>query len=287
MLKTLTVAIALLALLLAAPATASAWANGPRGDGFGTHDWLLERAVTVDKGRGQAGWLDLDVALKATDDPDTRLHDTVNHVYDTTERPVYGNAPGRVAELYARAVAQLRAGDARGASETIGLMSHYYTDVNNPLHTDQTDAEHKIHARYEAKVLNYTNGPGENAGWVTARTFVRVIDPAEFTRQAAAAAAPSYSALVSEFSSRGFDTRVRDITRASLDRAANGLADLIGSAELDAKGAAGDAGDPAGGDAGPDPPPSGPGSTSPCPGPALLAAGLVLGGTAVVRRRGR
>jgi hypothetical protein len=266
----LLVATVCIAVLLGAPAAARAWANGPKGDGFGTHDWLLYRANEIARAQGH-GWLEFTAAQPLTDDPDTQLHDTVNHVYDITDTPGYGSAPERVAKLFDRAVLQLRAGDRAGASRTVGLLSHYYTDINNPLHSDQSAAEERMHQRYEQKVNQYTDHADENAAWVTAKPFILVTDPAAFTREAAAEAAPSYTSLVTEYDARGFDTRVRDITRASLDRAANGLADLIGSVEVQA--GRGGPGTAAAGKA-PGPAPAG------CPGPAMLAFGLVAGGAA-------
>jgi hypothetical protein len=56
-------------LLGAAPA--GAWSNGVEGpNSFGTHDWILKKAI---KAAGKkASWVRLRVALRATDDPDTK-----------------------------------------------------------------------------------------------------------------------------------------------------------------------------------------------------------------------
>jgi len=93
-------ALAVFALLLL-PAAALGWANGTGGaGGFGTHDWILQEADRL-AAQNDAGWVDLDVALPHTDDPDTVFHDFYYHVYDTTGGDVYGGAPKKVALYYA------------------------------------------------------------------------------------------------------------------------------------------------------------------------------------------
>jgi hypothetical protein len=230
--RAVAVTATLLLALSAGASPASAWSNGPGGDGFGTHDWVLYEANRIASAQGHR-WLDWTAAQPMTDDPDTKLHDTYHHVYDVTESP-YGDSPKRVAQLYSEAVRQLKARDRAGASRTVGLLAHYYADTCNPLHTDQTPAEQGVHQDYESAVENETDGIGKNAAWVRARPFLRVTDPAAFTAQAAATANVSYARLVSEFDRAGFDPQVATITRSSLDLAANGLAAIIGSIQLDA-----------------------------------------------------
>ena len=53
------VAVVVALALLALPAAAQAWCNGPNGaDGFGTHDWILQEAEHLAQSKG-AGWVDL------------------------------------------------------------------------------------------------------------------------------------------------------------------------------------------------------------------------------------
>ncbi len=227
-----TAALALALLLatvagLAMPARAWAWANGPdHGNGFGTHDWILDEGLTIAGTRGGGGWVDKAVALAATDDPDTQLHDYVNHVYQTTGH-VYGSAPARVQAVFDQAVAQLRAGDRAGASVTLGLLAHYYGDVCNPLHTDQTAAEEKIHSRYETRVGRDTSQPGQNAAWVVPAPEAPATDEAARTVAAAAHAHLSYAELVADYSANGYDSRVQAITAESLSDAVNGVAAIV------------------------------------------------------------
>ena len=53
------------------------------------------RGRTASPSRAATHWLRLGAALRATDDPDTRLHDTYHHVYDVWGT-TYGDAPDRV-----------------------------------------------------------------------------------------------------------------------------------------------------------------------------------------------
>ena len=213
--------------LLALPAVAQAWCNGPSGaDGFGTHDWILQEAERLAAGKG-AGWVDLKVALPHTDDPDTVFHDFYYHVYDVWGSSHYGNAPKKVALYYAKALKARKAGNTAAASRYVGIMAHYFGDLGNPLHTDQCAAEDDIHSKYESDAQDSTDEVGENSAWVrfdgyTARTSV-----AGFTKRVAAASHKHYSTLVDDYAASGMTPAVLSITAKRLGAAANGLADLI------------------------------------------------------------
>lgn len=210
------------------------WSNGSTGgDSFGTHDWILRQADRLAVAGG-VSWLDRAVGEAATDDPDLVLHDTYHHVYDIWGS-TYGDAPRRVQELYDETVQQLRDGDREGASRTFGLLSHYYSDVCQPLHTDQCPAEDAIHDRYELAAQRYTDDPGENDSWVVSDGLRQVPDAAGATEQAAVSSHASYDLLVGEFAAQGMDTRVLLITEQSLNRAANDLAGLMATAARDAQ----------------------------------------------------
>jgi len=226
------VAVALLACLLV-PALVG-WSNGPDGgQGFGTHDWILYEASRLAVAEGVT-WLDWSVAQPVTDDPDMVLHDTYHHVYDIWGS-AYGDAPTRVQALYDETVQDLRAGDRVSASRSFGLLSHYYSDICNPLHTDQCVAEEAIHSRYEQLAQTYTDQPDENREWVVPDGLQQITDVTAETEQAAATSHQSYVSLVTEFAAAGMDAQVVSITRMSLSRAANDLADLMFSAAHDAQ----------------------------------------------------
>jgi hypothetical protein len=213
-------------VLLALPAGALAWSNGPDGpNSFGTHDWVLKEADRL-AARKNAGWVRLKVALPRTDDPDTVFHDTYYHVYDVWGTR-YGNAPKKVALYYAKALRARKAGKWKLASKYVGLMAHYYADVCNPLHTDQTVAEEAIHSAYEQAAQEYTDAPGENRAWVRFDGYTATKNVTAFAKNAARASHKQYSALVSGYVAAGMSPAVVAITAKSMNRAANGLADLI------------------------------------------------------------
>ncbi len=207
-------------------AQAHAWSNGPEaGNGFGTHDWVLTEAQRLATARG-ADWLDLTGALPLTDDPDTRFKDFAHHLVDIPNG-IVGTAPGRITYLYQSALAALAAGDARAAGVDVALLSHYYADICNPLHTGRSVAERRMHTSYERAVGRLTDTIGENRSWVTADGFERVTNIRARALASATRTKRSYATLVSAYRSRGFNATVRKITRLSLRRAANELADII------------------------------------------------------------
>lgn len=228
------VRIACLALVavIAAQAPAFGWSNGPSyGAGFGTHDWVMYKAIEI-AGSRDATWVNIEIALAATDDPDMVLRDTYYHVYDVWGSP-YGNSPAKVAECYAGAVASLKAGDWATASHLVGLLSHYYSDTCNPLHTDQTPEEDSMHSSYESAVDDTTTSTGSLPGWVVDDGHSHVTDVAAQTRNAAAFAHGNYSALVSGYRAGGLGG-VQSITRTHLNQAANDIGDIIKSIQEDA-----------------------------------------------------
>lgn len=218
---------ALAVTLLITPASAWGWANGPSsGEGFGTHDWIVFQANTIAVSRG-ASWVDINVAMSASDDPDTSFHDTYYHCYDIWGS-TYGNSPAKVAECYGNAMSSLKAGDRVSASYYLGLLSHYYSDTCNPLHTDQTAAEDSMHSAYESAVDNITTSFGSLPGWVTDNGYAGVVNPTTLTQNAASVAHADYDALVSGYIAGG-RSAVDPITRARLNQAANDIADIIKS----------------------------------------------------------
>jgi hypothetical protein len=216
--------VCLAALLL--PSGAAAWSNGGKdGNGFGTHDWILREAARLATQQG-AGWVILKVAEPRTDDPDTQFHDSYYHVYDVWGSH-YGDAPKKVMLYYGKALAARNAGDWTAASKYAGIMAHYYGDICNPLHTDQTSAEDRMHSSYETAAQKYTDGKGENSNWVTFDGYRATTDVVAFTRNTAAGGHTMYTALVKGYNGSGMSPAVLTITRKAMDRAANGLADLL------------------------------------------------------------
>ena len=221
-------AVVLLGLLLALPASALAWANGPNyGNGFGTHDWILSQAERLAASKG-AGWVRLSVALPHTDDPDTVFHDFYYHVYERWNGHNYGNAPLKVDAWYAKALTARKQGNWRAASIDIALLSHYLSDICQPMHTDQMSLEEKVHAAYESKVDDITSSARSVTWWVTFDGYQAPTDVQRLAIGAATASHRDYYALVTDYAAGGWSNpTVQSITRRSLNRAVNDLADLI------------------------------------------------------------
>jgi len=235
--RTRAICCAVLALLVLAvfPAAAFGWCNGPDGPNtFGTHDWVLKEANRL-AAKKHAGWVRLSVALPRTDNPDTIFHDTWYHCYDVWGSH-YGNAPRKVAYYYGKALAARKVGHWRAASRFVGLMAHYYADICNPLHTDQSDAEEAIHSAYETAAQDYTDAPGENRAWVKFNGYTATTNVVRYTKRKAKASHTLYAQLVADYVASGMSAGVVTITQKSMNRAANGLADLIISIKRKVKG---------------------------------------------------
>jgi hypothetical protein len=210
------------------PAAALGWANGPNGgNGFGTHDWILAQADRLAASKG-AGWVNLKVALPHTDDPDTVFHDFYYHVYERWNGHNYGNAPVKVAAWYAKALAARKAKNWQAASVDVGILSHYLADLCQPMHTDQTALENTVHARYEDVVDNITTSASAVKSWAQFDGYQAPGNVQSFAVGVASASHKDYHVLVTDFAAGGWtNATVQAITRRSLNRAANTLADLI------------------------------------------------------------
>jgi hypothetical protein len=222
--------IALALALCAGPSAqaAFAWANGPDfGDGFGTHDWVLDEALRLAGTDGE--WVDYEEAMLATDDPDNlgRL-DYLNHIYNLTRTGC--GAPQRVGDLYYEAVTAYAQGDRVTASRALGELSHYYADICQPYHTvwDPSDVRVPIeHLRYELAVDDYHRHSGNASSWIAERSREPVDDARAATVRAARAARADYASLKAAVRESSHSAASGAITRRRLSRAANDLADMI------------------------------------------------------------
>jgi hypothetical protein len=180
----------------------------------------------------QANWICRDVALRATDDPDTidgldHASGTWWHVYDVWG-DAYGEAPEAVAVWFHRAERRLRSGNDCAASRALGIVAHLVGDIAQPMHTDGSlDAEDRVHSPYESDVDARSQAGDE------VYTFhfdgIDRASPRSRTVAVARLAHGSYRMLVTMYDANGYDSRVDRITQRQLDRAANAVADLIAS----------------------------------------------------------
>lgn len=228
--RTFLTSILVALLLMTGVQQALAWANGglgsdgKRGNGIGTHDWVLARALVIAGSDG--AWVNRLTAYRATDDPDT--YNLPYHAY----REYGGGAPYMVAYYYHKAVVAYRAGDYAAASKNLGVMSHFYSDITQPFHTARAaQSYNRLHVSYEADVGNLQHKTSNVTSWVTPRTYIPVTDVREKTIAAAKYSRARFPALLRNYKASRQVTRgtTSTITRQVLSRAANDLADIIRS----------------------------------------------------------
>ncbi len=205
------------------------WANGgSSGDGYGTHDWIVGQALRV-FGDSPPAWLEIETALKATDDPDKLFWAANEHVF--YEKGYGRGAVDRISEFYHQALTAHAAGDDHAASLAFGWMSHYYGDILQPYHTDYAavhmDASHRA---YETLVNAVTRSPDASPEWSIPDGAPHALADIRTTAIAAAA----YSRRFYPELYRLFHTdetllipRVQEITRLLLERASSDLADAL------------------------------------------------------------
>jgi hypothetical protein len=242
--RTHRLAAAALAALLAFAGSVplvGAWANGPdNGNGYGTHDWILDQALLVldDNGIGH-GWVNKSIALKATDDPDkvevaADPSRKIEHTYTATGRR--GGAIHRITEHYAKILHALDANDDDEASYQLGMLAHFWGDIAQPYHTAQAaqdfDGEHST---YEALVDDLTDTINDSPTWSAVDANWNVSNMSNVRTAAVALAAYSRARYddIHDHLDAG-DNSLSDAARATtkelMIRATGSLADLISSA---------------------------------------------------------
>ena len=230
-----------LALCCGVPA-AMAWSNGPPaggkdGYGYGTHDWILEHAIVL---AGSPAWIDTDTALYHSNDPDYAVaHPGTSicdpsivdwHVFRDSGKSRGG--PQAAADYYYEAVQALSKGATETASEKLGIMSHYYSDMLVPFHTTYDALKHENeHLAYELDVDVHTHQYSDNRGWLVQAPRVAVTDIRALAIRAAYYSRSRYPTLRDRYESGSHlgDAKVDSITREVLSRSINDLADIIRS----------------------------------------------------------
>lgn len=220
---TLTVLTFVLLLGFATPAFG--WANGgDNGNGYGSHDWILDEAIRV----SGATWVNRTVALAATDDPDSSGVSGIYHMF--RQEGLGRGAPSQVALWYEKAVDAYQEGDYTKASKYLGVLSHYYSDICQPFHTEYEARNYdSLHNAYELAVDDYQHQPGNVRAWIAdapRRPITdireRAIDAAEYSRGQYAALFPAWQ------SSRSVtNSTVLTVTKRVMSLAVNDLADVI------------------------------------------------------------
>jgi len=223
----------------AGASSAHGWANGADlngdgigDDGYGTHDWIVERAI--DLAGTSASWVDTETAILASDDPDQEkaLTSSYLHVFKPLGRA--RGAPQAVADEYHLLMKAYRAGDLQEASRHLGRLSHFYADINQPYHTLAVADTNGLHYEYEVAVGAMTRTYKHNPDLLTPRPRRRVDDVRAATISAALFAREKYASLADSYAASWDVTsgEPRAITGELLSRAVNDLADIITAVEL-------------------------------------------------------
>jgi len=220
-------------LMLAMPASALAWGNGPPvngrpGNGYGSHDWMLEQAI---RNAGADGtWVVKRKALLASDNPDyTNVPAKFAAYWETGS---CRGAPQMVSDMYHKVLVAYRAGDMATASTLLGEMSHFFTDTIQPFHTTGASrGTRPLHKQYELLVSRLQYAPDRRLSWITLRPTMPMTDVRAKTIAAAEYSRQFYPSLFRAFSrSRTVKTGTTNrITRLVQTRAVNDLADIIAS----------------------------------------------------------
>jgi hypothetical protein len=210
-------------------APAAAWSNGPSaGNGYGTHDWIIDRALTVFSGHAPA-WLDVETARLASDDPDTQFWRINEHL--STETGAGRGAVDKIVQYYRLTVRDLEKGDTQLASIHVGRLAHYYADILQPFHTAYAaQTKDALHQKYELLVDSKLKSAGSMPEWQTADRTINPLSDVRTTAIAAAAYSRKfYPELASEFGkdTTTLNSRVRQLTGYVLKRASSDLANVI------------------------------------------------------------
>lgn len=224
------------AVLSLAPAALAWRQNRASGtDHLTTQQWILVKAAELAAAEGVT-WVDLSAALPVVDDPDTRLHDVRYHVYDRWGRP-YGRAQVRTPLYFEFMRTALQRGDTAAASRFLGLLSHYYSDVCNPLHTDASRRERpRVHRRFERPVAGLLASSQPNrVQRKVAHAQARDVgdDIAAFTVLSARDAHRDYRRVVKAVRRHGFGRAAARLAGVAVNRAVEGVAGMIIAAAAD------------------------------------------------------
>lgn len=94
--------------------------------------------------------------LAGAKDPDTRFRDFQNHVVHVADNH-WGGAPRAAERWYGRLQQFLRTESWADAAHAAGILSHYFTDPLQPLHTAQSARESVVHRPLEWSICKSYN----------------------------------------------------------------------------------------------------------------------------------
>jgi hypothetical protein len=202
-----------------------------------THHKLAVDALRHLPGSTADAWRNLflkhvEVYLEGSKAPDKKFRDFRNHVLHVQENH-WGGAPKAARKWYDLTVKGLRRRNWVQAVYSAGVLSHYYVDPIQPLHTAQSEKENNIHRAVEWSIAKSYDDIFQLLK--QRRGLPQVDVPAgddwleQMVIQGAELANPHYDTLVTQYN---FDRGVRQ-PEAGLDATCrNILCELIGHAQV-------------------------------------------------------
>jgi len=189
-----------------------------------THKWLVDQALN----HVPSDWKTLFINYKqeiidGCTAPDRIFHDWENHVYHPNTG--WGGAPATVAKWYSWFVGNLTNENYEEAFFAAGVLSHYVSDVCNPLHTDSSDEESTMHSDYEYDVGEHLF---EISISVEKLDNVYSRNVSNYVKSLAVISNSYYDSLVSSYLEEGgWDSEtVRNITEICLNLAVKAVASV-------------------------------------------------------------
>ena len=185
------------------------------------------------------------VYLEGAKAPDAKFRDFRNHVLHVQD-DYWGGAPEAARRWYETTVEALATKRWKAAIYNAGVLSHYYTDVTHPFHTDQSQAESNIHRAAEWTIFKSYSSIYRLA---TTKSYFQDVPVPEgdtwlqqMVRQAAEAANPYYETLVNRFDfdigvdapASGYDAPCREILAKLFGHAIVGFARILDRAFAEA-----------------------------------------------------
>lgn len=210
----------------------------------GTHHKIAMDALRLMEGGADGAWARVflahaDLYLRGAKAPDDEFRDSQNQVLHVRDG-YWGGAEEAAENWREKLTMLLKAQNWREAAYAAGVLSHYYADPIQPLHTAQSEAEGAVHRAieqsigksYRALLARLDQNPGgfpkvampHEARWV-----------ARMVRDGAEAAAPHYDPLIDHYDlakgvvdpPTGLDAHLQDVIAGLLGHAIVGFAAIL------------------------------------------------------------
>jgi hypothetical protein len=210
----------------------------------GTHHKIAMDALRLMEGGADGPWARVflahaDLFMRGAKAPDDEFRDSKNQVLHVRDG-YWGGAEEAAENWREKLTILLKAQNWREAAFAAGVLSHYYSDPIQPLHTAQSEAEGAVHRAIEQSV-------GKSYPALLARLetrlggFPKVAMPSEarwvarMVRDGAEAAAPHYDPLIDHYDlakgvsdpPAGLDEHLQDVMAKMLGHAIVGFAAIL------------------------------------------------------------